>query len=106
FDGDCVPPSYNLAAHIGVARRNRYVAGGAVMLSQQVSDRFTAASVARGDLERIGWWWFQIDKPRRLLVNRLPGIRSLLDRTVSRGKRRDGGAGFAHYGERVATRHS
>ncbi len=84
FDGDCVPPSYNLAAHLRLARRNRYLAGGAVLLNERASRRFTVESVARGDLERIGLWWLHVDKPRRLLINRLPGLRFLLDRNVRR----------------------
>ena len=84
FDGDCVPPSYNLAAHVRIAQRNRYLAGGAVLLSERISQRFTVDTVARGGLERIGLWWWHVDKPRRLIVNRLPGIRFLLDRNVRR----------------------
>jgi glycosyltransferase involved in cell wall biosynthesis len=84
FDGDCVPPSYNLAAHVRTAQRNRYLAGGAVLLSARASRRFTVEAVTRGELERIGLWWWRVDKPRRLIVNRLPGVRFLLDRNVRR----------------------
>lgn len=103
FDGDCVPPSYNLAAHLRLAQRNRYLAGGAVLLNTRASQRFTVESVARGDLERIGLWWLQVDKPRRLLVNRLPGLRFLLDRNVKRppGWRGGNSSTFAEHVHRV-----
>jgi len=84
FDGDCVAPSYNLAAHVRLAKRQRYLAGGAVLLSAEASRRFTVEAVARGDLEHIGLWWRHVDKPRRLIANRLPGVRFLLDRNVRR----------------------
>jgi hypothetical protein len=35
-------------------------------------------------LERPGLWWRHVDKLRRLIVNRLPGIRVLFDRNVPR----------------------
>jgi glycosyltransferase involved in cell wall biosynthesis len=103
FDGDCVPPSYNLAAHVRAARPNRYLAGGAVLLSERLTRRFTVESVARGDLERIGLWWTEIDKPRRLIVNRLPLIRLLFDRNVRRppGWRGGNSSTFAEYVHRV-----
>jgi glycosyltransferase involved in cell wall biosynthesis len=84
YDGDCVPPSYSLAAHLRLRRRHRYLAGGAVLLNERASRGFTPESVARGDLERIGLWWLHVDKPRRLIINRLPGIRFLFDRNVRR----------------------
>jgi len=84
FDGDCVPSSSNLAAHVRAAQRGRYLAGGAVLVSERISRRFTPERVARGDLERIGMWWLGVDKPRRLIVNRLPGVRFLFDRNVRR----------------------
>jgi glycosyltransferase involved in cell wall biosynthesis len=103
FDGDCVPPSYNLAAHVHAAQRSRYLAGGAVLLSDRLTQRFTVESVARGDLERIGLWWAQIDKPRRVIVNRLPIIRFLFDRNVRRppGWRGGNSSTFAEHVYRV-----
>jgi glycosyltransferase involved in cell wall biosynthesis len=103
FDGDCVPPSYNLAAHVHAAQPSRYLAGGAVLLSERLTQRFTVESVVRGDLERIGLWWAQIDKPRRLIVNRLPIIRFLLDRNVRRppGWRGGNSSTFAEHVHRV-----
>jgi glycosyltransferase involved in cell wall biosynthesis len=84
FDGDCVPPPHNLAAHVHAAARHRYVAGGAVYLSDRLSRQLTVAAVLRGDLDRIGFWWHEVDKPRRLLMSRLPFARFLLDRNVRR----------------------
>lgn len=103
FDGDCVPERGNLAAHLHAARPQRYLAGGAVMLSARASARFTAESVARGALERVGLWWWQTDRPRRLVIHRLPGIRYLLDRNVRRppGWRGGNSSTYAEYVQRV-----
>jgi glycosyltransferase involved in cell wall biosynthesis len=99
FDGDCVPERDNLAVHLRAARPRRYLAGGAVMLSARASARFTAESVARGDLERFGRWWWETDKPRRLIGHRLPGIRYLCDRNVRRppGWRGGNSSTYAEY---------
>jgi glycosyltransferase involved in cell wall biosynthesis len=103
FDGDCVPSPHNLAAHVHAAARQRYVAGGAVCLSDRFSRQLTVAAVLRGDLDRIGWWWREVDKPRRLLVNRLPLVRFLLDRNVRRppGWRGGNSSTFAEYVHQV-----
>jgi glycosyltransferase involved in cell wall biosynthesis len=84
FDGDCVPPGHCLRAHLDAARANRYVTGGAVMLPASFSDTLTPQAVLDGRLERFGWWWFSVRRPRRLLVSRVPGLRTLLDRKVRR----------------------
>lgn len=99
FDGDCVPECDNLAVHLRTARPQRYLAGGAVMLSAGASARFSVESVARGDLERFGLWWWETDRPRRLIVHRLPGIRYLCDRNVRRppGWRGGNSSTYAEY---------
>src|SRR5208337_2735464 len=72
---------------------------GKVLLSQQLTDRLTAESVARGDLERIGVWWGGVQKRRRLIVGRVPGLRYLFDRNVKRppGWRGENSSTFADY---------
>jgi glycosyltransferase involved in cell wall biosynthesis len=84
FDGDCVAPARTLAAHVRAARHGRYLTGGKVQLSQRFTDQVTVDAVRRGDLERIGLWWRHVGKRHRLIVSRLPGIRTLLDRHVRR----------------------
>jgi glycosyltransferase involved in cell wall biosynthesis len=103
FDGDCVPPPHNVAAHVFAAARHRYVAGGAVCLSARLSQQLTVADVLRGDLDRIGLWWREVDKPRRLLMNRLPLVRFLFDRNVRRppGWRGGNSSTFAEYVHQV-----
>src|SRR5262249_48331128 len=66
FDGDCVAPAHCLAAHTALAERGRYLSGGKVLLSARFSRALSEESVLRGDLERFGWWWFGVSRPRRL----------------------------------------
>ena len=84
FDGDCVPPAHCLAVHVARAAPDRYVSGGKVLLSARVSRRLDEAAVLRGALERIGWWWLGVARPRRLVAGRIPLLRDLLDRNVKR----------------------
>lgn len=104
FDGDCVPPARTIAAHVQAAQRHRYLAGGKVILSQQLTDRLTVESVQRGDFERIRFWWRDVKKRRRLIINRVPGIRALFDRNVRRppGWRGENSSTFAEYVHLVA----
>ncbi len=84
FDGDCVPPAHCLAAHVALATPQRYLSGGKVLLSARFSRALDEAAVLRGDLERFGWWWFGVGRPRRLFAGRIPFLRDLLDRNVKR----------------------
>lgn len=104
FDGDCVPPAHTIAAHVRLAQRNRYLAGGKVLLSQRLTDRLTLEAVQRGDFERIWFWWRDVEKRRRLVVSRMPGIRFLFDRNVKRppGWRGENSSTFTEYAHRVA----
>ena len=104
FDGDCVPPAHTIAAHVHLAQRNRYLAGGKVLLSQRLTDRLTLDAVQRGDFERLWFWWRDVEKRRRLLISRIPGIRFLFDRNVKRppGWRGENSSTFAEYVHRVA----
>lgn len=84
FDGDCVPSAHCLAVHAARAAANRYVSGGKVLLGARLSAALDEAAVRRGVLDRPGRWWLGVEKKRRLLVSRVPGLRHLLDRNVRR----------------------
>jgi len=84
FDGDCIAPAHAIASHVRAAGYRRYLTGGKVQLSQHLTEQLTVEAVRRGDCERIGWWWREVGKRRRLIISRLPGIRTLLDRNVKR----------------------
>ena len=84
FDGDCVPSSHCLATHTAAAAPDRYVTGGKVQLGERLSQRLTPEAVLRGELDRIGWWWLEVKRRRRVVVSWLPLIRYLLDRNVKR----------------------
>lgn len=103
FDGDCVAPAHTIAAHLHAAAPGRYLTGGKVQLSQQLTDRLTVAGVSRGDLERIGFWWRDVGKRRRLIVSRVPGLRTLFDRNVKRPPawRGENSSTFAEHVHRV-----
>ena len=104
FDGDCVPPAHTIGAHVHTAQRNRYLAGGKVLLSQRLTDRLTLEAVRRGDFERLWFWWRDVEKRRRLVISRVPGLRFLFDRNVKRppGWRGENSSTFAEYVHRVA----
>jgi len=84
FDGDCVPLARCLAVHEARARPRHYVSGGAVMLGQRFSRSLCEAAVTSGALERIGWWWLDAKRSRRLLASRIPVLRQLLDGNLKR----------------------
>jgi glycosyltransferase involved in cell wall biosynthesis len=84
FDGDCIAPAHTIAAHVRAARLHRYLTGGKVQLRQDATDQLTVEAVSHGEFERIGLWWRHVGKRRRLIISRLPGIRTLFDRNVRR----------------------
>jgi glycosyltransferase involved in cell wall biosynthesis len=84
FDGDCIPPRHCLAAHVRAAGRGHYLSGGKVGLRPRLADRLTVADVQGGLLDGAGLWWRHVGKRRRLVVSRLPGVRSWMDRRVPR----------------------
>jgi GT2 family glycosyltransferase len=84
FDGDCVPAAHCLAVHAARATEDRYVSGGKVLLGPDVSARLDESAVRSGMLDRPGRWWLGVEKQRRLLVSRIPGLRDALDRNVPR----------------------
>ena len=84
LDGDCVPSAWCLAVHERRAAPQRYVSGGKVLLGARISAGLDEAAVAGGGLDRIGAWWLGVEKKRRLVISRMPGLRDLLDRRVPR----------------------
>lgn len=84
FDGDCLAPSRTVAAHVEAAEHGRYLTGGKVLLSQRFTDALDRAAIAGGQLDRMGLWWREVGKVRRLFISRLPGLRTLFDRNVPR----------------------
>ena len=84
FDGDCIPGRHCLDIHVRAARRDSYLAGGAVYLDQSLSDRLTVSDVNSGRLDRPGLWWARVNKRRRLLARHLPLIRDVMNRRVPR----------------------
>lgn len=84
FDGDCIAPAHCLAVHVARAVPNRYLSGGKVLLGARVSAALSEERVLRGDLDRVGAWWMGVEKKRRLVLSRVPGLRDLLDRNVRR----------------------
>ena len=84
FDGDCIPGRRCLAIHAAAARRDSYLAGGAVYLDRHLSDQLTPDDVFSGRLDRPGLWWARVNKRRRLLVRHLPVIRDMMNRRVPR----------------------
>ena len=84
FDGDCIPGLHCLEIHLRSARRDGYLAGGAVYLNRDFSERLTPSDVSAGLLDRPGLWWMSVNKKRRLLVRHIPLIRDLMNRRVPR----------------------
>ncbi|HET6777553.1 MAG TPA: glycosyltransferase [Gemmatimonadales bacterium] len=84
FDGDCIPGRHCLELHVRSARRDSYLAGGAVYLNRDLSDRLTPSDVSAGLLDRPGLWWMNVNKKRRLLVRHIPLIRDVMNARVPR----------------------
>lgn len=84
FDGDCVPLRGCLEIHARSARRDGYLAGGAISLPRGFGDRLTPEQVARGALEGFGTWWSRVNKPTRLVASRIPLLRDYMNRRVPR----------------------
>jgi glycosyltransferase involved in cell wall biosynthesis len=84
FDGDCIPARNCLEIHLRAARKDSYLAGGAVYLDRWLSQRLTPADISSGRLDRPGLWWAHVNKRRRLLVRHLPLVREMMNRRVPR----------------------
>jgi len=79
FDGDCIPRPSCLATHTRLAEKNRYIAGGKVMLSAEVTNALTPDAVRKGLLDRPGEWVRGAKNRHRLYISRIPGLRRLAD---------------------------
>lgn len=103
FDGDCIPARHCVATHLQSARRDSYLAGGKIALGRRLSTRLGREQVERGLLDRIGFWWLDVGKPRRLLVSRLPLLREWMNHRVPRQPawRGENSSGFAEDIHRV-----
>lgn len=75
-DGDCLAARDLLARHLEESRPGRFVAGGVIRLSREVSEALRAEDVDRGAFERLGG-----NKPHYVLPRPLG---HLLDRIQSR----------------------
>lgn len=84
FDGDCIPRRSCIATHVRLARKNRYITGGIVRLAASFSDQLIPEAVEQGVLERLTPWSPYVDKPKRLLLSRIPVLRELMDHMVKR----------------------
>lgn len=84
LDGDCIPMAHWIETHCRVAKPNRYVSGGKVLLSERFTKQCTVASVEHGDLECVGLWWLETKRLKRLIISKLPGVRFLSDRCLKR----------------------
>jgi glycosyltransferase involved in cell wall biosynthesis len=84
FDGDCLPPSRCLEAHLRAARPGSYLAGGKIPMSKALGSRLTVEQIERGMLDGVGLWWLGVGKRRRLLLSHLPVLRDIMDRRVPR----------------------
>jgi glycosyltransferase involved in cell wall biosynthesis len=103
FDGDCIPARHCLATHLETAQPDSYLAGGKIPLLPGLSSRLTPEHVERGLLDRVGAWWRDAGKRRRLLVSRVPLLRDWMNRRVPRQPawRGENSSGFAEHLHRV-----
>lgn len=80
-DGDCIPWSGFLRAHLSLARRDRFLSGGYLRLPREVSARITVEDVSAGRIEDLAWLYGQGLPPswrhRRFAL--APWARRLLD---------------------------
>lgn len=84
FDGDCIPPSHCLAAHLRASRPGSYLAGGKIPLRESLVRSLTPEQVESGMLDRIGPWWLGVGKRRRLLTSHIPLLRDVMNHRVPR----------------------
>jgi glycosyltransferase involved in cell wall biosynthesis len=84
FDGDCLPPSRCLEAHVRASRPGSYLTGGKIPLREELGSRLTVEQIESGMLDGFGLWWLGVGKRRRLLLSHLPVLRDLMDRRVPR----------------------
>jgi len=80
-DGDCIPRSDYLETHIRLARPRRFLSGGALPLSMQLSERITVDDIVSGRFATRSWLRAHgvrdIMQFKRLL--RIPWLNALAD---------------------------
>lgn len=83
-DGDCIPRSDFVAAHLALAEPGRFLSGGYLKLPAQVSEAITPEDVRAGRVAELGWLRSQGWSPGRhaLRVTRSRTLAALLDRTT------------------------
>jgi glycosyltransferase involved in cell wall biosynthesis len=86
-DGDCIPRDDFVAVHIRHAEPNRFLSGGAVRLSQELSERITVEDVKAGRVSEPGWLRSHGWRPgrHRLRLVRSRHLATLLDATTTTG---------------------
>jgi glycosyltransferase involved in cell wall biosynthesis len=84
LDGDCVPQKNMIAVHKKYARKDRYVTGGAVCLTQEFTDSLSEDDIRNQKLEKFGLWWFGTTRPRRLIIAKFPSLAYKFDRNIKR----------------------
>lgn len=83
-DGDTIPRSDLVEAHLRLARPGRYLGGGYVKLPAAVSDAITVDDVRQGRFAELGWLRARGWRPgrRALRLLRSPRAAALLDRVT------------------------
>lgn len=80
-DGDCVPRSDFVAAHVRKAAPRRFLSGGYLKLSEAVSERVTRETILRGIAFQPAWLRSQGWRPGRRALRLHTGLpAALLDR--------------------------
>jgi glycosyltransferase involved in cell wall biosynthesis len=83
-DGDTIPRSDLVEAHLRLARPGRYLGGGYVKLPAEVSDAITVDDVRQGRFADLGWLRARGWRPGRRALRLVRSVRAaaLLDRVT------------------------
>jgi len=84
LDGDCVPRRDMLETHLKYAKKNRYITGGKVHLTQEFTDTLTEKDIENNKLEKFGTWWFKSKNTRRLIAGYIHAFAYLSDRRMTK----------------------
>jgi glycosyltransferase involved in cell wall biosynthesis len=92
-DGDCIPREDFVATHARLARPGSYLAGGAIKLPRDVSERITVADVRAGHATDLAWLRAQGWRPGKYALRLLRSGRAaaLLDWATGRAPKWRGG---------------
>lgn len=82
LDGDCLTPAHWLATHLAHAERGWFVSGGKVLMNEHLTADVFAGRVDPRRLEGLNLRWREIQKSRRLVMSRIPGLRWLANRNL------------------------